>query len=202
MYPQQETWGSLMRVFASFAVGAALLLTASAGVAQQAPFGGGDDVAFARSLWTAMADARMVGANSLAATTYQGGTGLHTETLISLQGRVTVNGNDGFAIVKKNFVAGDQAATEEQVFADPDKYLRVLTVMYQRERGFDSDNQDWFWVVYTPDGNVRVNPLGMNMAGRIVGGGAMPDAPFNCVACHQGAPGNDYVFLHDSVPAR
>ncbi len=192
-----------MRSIRSIAVAAALVLAATgSSFAQQAPFGGDDDVAFARSLWAAMADARMVGPDSIAATTYQGGTGLHTETLITLQGNVRVNGNAGFAMVKKNFIAGDQAATEEQVFEDPNKYLRVLTVMYQRERGYDPDNQDWFWVVYTPDGNVRVNPLGMNMAGRIVGGGAMPDAPFNCVACHQSAPGNDYVFLHDAVPAR
>jgi len=49
--------------------------------------------------------------------------------------------------------------------------------MYQR-KGYDPDNQDWFWTVYKPNGEVVVNPKGMTMAGRIVGGGAMPDAPF------------------------
>ena len=192
-----------MRALPSLAAGAALLLTLiGSSAAQQAPFGGPDDLAFARALWTQLEEARMVGPNSIGATTYQGGTGLHTDTLITLQGSVVVNGTDGFAIVKKNFAAGDQPATEAQVFEDPQRYLRVLTVMYQRERGYDPDTDDWFWVVYTPDGSVRVNPLGMNMAGRIVGGGAMPDAPFNCISCHVLAPGDDYVYLHDSLPAR
>ena len=77
-----------------------------------------------------------------------------------------------------------------------------MTPMYQREAGYDTDNQDWFWAVFTPAGDVVVNPLGLNMAGKIVGAGAMPDAPFNCIACHTAAPGGDLVFLHDAVPAR
>ena len=52
--------------------------------------------------------------------------------------------------------------------------------------------------VFTPAGDVVVNTLGMNMAGKIVGAGAMPDAPFNCIACHSAAPGDDFVFLHDA----
>ncbi len=73
--------------------------------------------------------------------------------------------------------------------------------MYQR-KGFDPEIQDWFWAVFRPDGNVVVNPKGMNMAGRIVGGRAMPQAPFNCIACHSAAPGDDMVFLHDAVLLR
>ncbi|MBT3399467.1 MAG: hypothetical protein HOL07_01630 [Rhodospirillaceae bacterium] len=86
------------------------------------------------------------------------------------------------------------ALTKVMEFAGP------TTVMYQR-KGYDPDNQDWFWAVFKPTGEVVVNPLGLNMAGRIVGGNAMPDAPFNCVACHKAAPGDDMVFLHDAVPA-
>ena len=86
------------------------------------------------------------------------------------------------------------ALTKVMEFAGP------TTVMYQR-KGYDPDNQDWLWAVFKPTGEVVVNPLGLNLAGRIVGGNAMPDAPFNCVACHKAAPGDDMVFLHDAVPA-
>ena len=135
----------------------------------------------------------MVGEASLTATTYQGGTGLHTNTLITLQGMVTVGSVRGMAVVKKNFVGADGAdVSEEQVFADPGKYLRVQTVMYQREPGYDAENQDWFYAVYAPNGNVVVNPMGMNMAGRFAAG--LPDdVPFGCIACHavNGVGGHD-----------
>ncbi len=90
--------------------------------------------------------------------------------------------------------------TAEQVFADPDKYLAVYTVMYRRESGFDPDNQNWFWVIYMPDGSVRKAPSGMDLAGKIAAGMTMEQMPVNCIACHQGADGDDYVFLHNSVP--
>jgi hypothetical protein len=180
----------------AFAVAAAT----SASAQSAAPFGGPDDVNFAKQLWAAMADARLVGPNALKTTTYQGGTGLHATTLTLLQGIVAVGDNNGLAIVKNNFRgAADKDVTDGQIIESPQDFGGPVTVMYQR-KGFDPDNQDWFWAVYTPGGDVVVNPLKLNMAGRIVGGGAMPDAPFNCVACHKGAPGNDMVFLHDAVP--
>ncbi|MFQ5972504.1 MAG: cytochrome P460 family protein [Alphaproteobacteria bacterium] len=191
-----------MKSISRTALALGIFLLGGSSFAQDAPFGSPEEVTYANQLWQALAEARMVGPNAIGTTTYEGGTGLHTERLITVQGMVTVNGAEGFAIVKKNFIAGDQAATEEQVLEDPLKYLMVITVMYQRESGYDPDNKDWFWAAFRPDGSVNVNPMGMTMAGRIVGGGMMPDAPFNCIACHQAAPGDDYVFLHDSVPAR
>lgn len=171
-------------------------------IAQDAPpFGGPDDVAFANALWQEMAAARLVGPDAIQTTTYVGGTGLHTETLVTVQSNIALNDSTGLAIVKKNFrTPDDTAALEEDVFAG--NAGGPVTVMYQREVGYDTDNQDWFWAVFTPAGDVVVNPLGLNMAGKIVGGGAMADAPFNCVACHTAAPGDDLVFLHDAVPAR
>ena len=115
---------------------------------------------------------------------------------------VSVNDRRGLAIVKKNFRAaeGEEPPSEEDIFKTPKQFRGPITVMYQRA-GYDPENQDWFWSVFLPSGKVVVNPMGMNMAGRIVGGGGMPDAPFNCIACHQAAPGDDFVFLHDAVPA-
>lgn len=191
-----------MHTLRTIAIAAAALCGAAAvGLAQDMPppFGSPEDVAFAERLWTQLEAERIVGPNALRATTYQGGTGPHTDTLITLEGLVTVDSHTGLAIVKKNFRDGENAATEEQVFADPDKYLAMYTVMYRREAGFDPDNQNWFWVVYMADGSVRKTPTGMELAGKIAAGMTLEQMPVNCIACHQGAGGEDYVFLHDSV---
>jgi hypothetical protein len=42
--------------------------------------------------------------------------------------------------------------------------------MFQREAGYDPENKDWFYAVYAPNGNVVVNPLGMNMASALLPG--------------------------------
>ena len=191
-----------MKTLTTLILAGMFTLGGAAGAAAQSdpPFGGPDDVDFAKRLWSAMAEARLVGPNALKTTTYQGGTGLHTTTLTALQGTVTVGDNTGLAIVKNNFrVPEGQEVTDADIIERPQDFGGPVTVMYQRA-GFDPDNQNWFWAVFTPRGDVVVNPLGLNMAGRIVGGGAMPDAPFNCIACHTGAPGDDMVFLHDAVP--
>ncbi len=178
-----------------FATVAPVFGAMGAGQTQDMMFGGEADVGYAGQLWTAMEEARMVGANGLVVTTHKGGNPPHTETLISLQGNVTVDGVTGLAIVKKNF--GGEGVNEEAIFADPNKFLRMITVMFQRERGYDSDHQDWFWAAFTPNGQVAMNPQGMAMAGRVAKG-----MDTGCIACHDNAPGGDYVFLHDAVPAR
>lgn len=194
-----------MKNLSKFTIAALLIAIMAAPASAQKmkpPFGSPADAAFAKKLWAELAANRMVGPNSIAATTYEGGTKPHTDTLVTLQGKITVNGSSGLAIVKKNFGKGKEAATQEQVFKDPGKHLRVLTVMYQREKGFDADNQDWFWVIYMPNGQIRKAPNGMQLAGKIAKGMTAEQMPVNCVACHKGADGGDYVFLHNAVPAR
>lgn len=191
-----------MKNLTTLLLAGAFVVAAAAGATAQSkpPFGGADDAAFAEQLWAAMAEARLVGPNALKTTTYQGGTGLHATTLTLLQGMVSVGDNTGLAIVKNNFRGAEgKDVTDADIIERPQDFGGPTTVMYQR-KGYDPDNQNWFWAVYMPTGKIVVNPKGMTMAGRIVGGGAMADAPFNCVACHQGAPGNDMVFVHNAVP--
>jgi len=80
----------------AFAVAAAAGATAPS----KPPFGGADDAAFAKQLWAAMTEARLVGPNALRTTTYQDGTGLHATTLTLLQGMVSVGSNTGLASSK------------------------------------------------------------------------------------------------------
>lgn len=192
-----------MRTLRTIAIAATALCGAAVVALAQdmpPPFGGPEDVTFAKKLWTQLEAERFVGENALRATTYEGGTPPHSETLITLQGTVTIDGHTGLAFVKKNFRDGEAAATEEQVFADPDKYLAMYTVMYRREAGFDPDNQNWFWVIYMADGSIRKAPNGMELAGKIAAGMTLEQMPANCIACHKLADGDDYVYLHNSVP--
>lgn len=184
----------MRNALAAFVALSIFILSNTSSYAQGMPFGQPEDVEYAAKLWRAMEGASYVGPTPIIATTYKGGTAPHTETLITLQGKLTVDGAEGYIIMKKNF---GEEATEADIFKDPNQFLRMITVMYQRERGYDSDNQDWFWVAYRPDGAVNKAPNGMMIAGRFAKG-----MDIGCIACHQGAPGGDFVFLHDGIALR
>ena len=64
--------------------------------------------------------------------------------------------------------------------------------MFRREAGYDPEARNWFWAKFNSDGTLAVNPRGVMLAGRI-----SKNPEDGCIACHQFAPGNDYVFLND-----
>jgi hypothetical protein len=74
--------------------------------------------------------------------------------------------------------------------------LMAITVMY-RTRGangqpWDPQNRDWYYVKYTPSGQVAFSPPEMGskrLAGRVQ----------SCIDCHSGAGSKDYVFLNDDL---
>jgi hypothetical protein len=103
-----------------------------------------------------------VGSNAIQRTSYQGGTPPHTETLVTLQGTVSVGGEQGMVIVKNYYAPGTEEAA---IFADPTAGLIMISVMFQRAASYDPDNQDWFWVGYMPNGALTQNN-GMVMAGK------------------------------------
>ncbi len=103
---------------------------------------------------------------------------------------VNVDGRPYHVIIKDNF--GGEGATLETVSASPEEFLASVTVMVQREAGYDPANNDWFWVKYGPDGAIDQNPAGMALAGRVAKG-----TDTGCIACHAGAGGDDYIFTND-----
>ncbi len=157
----------------------------------QPPFGGPDDVAYAAQLWQQLTKDRLVGSNLIRSTPYKG-THPHGAILDTMDTRITVGGHTGDVIVKKNF--GGEGVSKEAVANDPDKYLKAVTVMFRREKDFDQDNKNWFWVKYAPDGTVLKNPKGMQLAGRVAKG-----MDKGCIACHTVAPGGDMVYNHDRM---
>jgi hypothetical protein len=153
------------------------------------PMGNAQDIADAEAVWTALTARGLVGANRIMSTPYKGQPP-HGAVLDTIDSRITVNGHTGAVIIKRNY--GGPGVSKEAVANDPDKYLGAVTVMFKRENGYDPDDRDWFWAKYKPDGSLHTNPKGIKLAGRVAKG-----MPKGCIACHQGAPGGDFVFNND-----
>jgi hypothetical protein len=158
---------------------------------QTMPFGTNEDVEYSKRLWQVLVKEKLVGPNAIQTLPYEGKPphGVVLETLVST---VTVNGNTGPAYVKANY--GGKDITRSKVANNRQKYLKSVTVMYKREKGYDSDNQDWYWVKYTPDGGLHKNPKGMRLAGRVAKGKKK-----GCIACHIMAEGDDYLYQNDAA---
>ena len=159
-----------------------------AGALWAQPFGGSDDVAYAKKLWGAMQSAGLLGANGIMSTPYKG-QHPHGAVLDTIETKLKVGSNNGVLIVKRNY--GGDGVSKTSVADDPAKYLAAVTVMYKR-KGYDADTKDWFWAKYLADGSLDKNPKGMLLAGKVAKG-----APQGCIACHTAAPGGDLVFNND-----
>jgi len=173
----------------AYAIVGALFAWAGAAFAAP-PFSGPKDVAFAKTLWQSLEQNRLVGANRFQSMPYRTPPP-HGRFVEAIDGRISVDGRKDIVIVKKNFGI-TQKETRQQIADNPDKYMTSITVMFKREKGYDSDNKNWFWVKYFPYGRIMKNPKGMALAGRVAKGSSKA-----CIACHAGAPGGDYVYIHD-----
>jgi len=154
-------------------------------------FGGESNVQYASALWESLRDANLVGENAIFATPYVGQEP-HGAILITLEAPVTVEDHTAVALVKKNYVG--ENVTKDSVANNPRQNLASITVMYRREQGYDPDHDNWFWAKYNADGSLQENPKEMPLAGRVAKGTNQ-----GCIACHQAAPGQDYVFNHNRL---
>lgn len=83
-----------MKSITGFVTAALLAVGLSSAAQARIPFGQPDDDAFAEKLWDALAGINHVGPGSTIATTYAGGTAPHPETLVTLQGSASVDGEE------------------------------------------------------------------------------------------------------------
>jgi hypothetical protein len=156
------------------------------------PFGGPDDTGYAAEVWAYLAENQLAGTGLAVAEPYPGGAP-HGELLETVTVDVEIAGHAGTLIVKTNFAAPEgETITAEQVMADPNAHLVAVTIMFQREDGYDSENANWFWAKYLPDGTLDKNPAGMELAGKV--GNREQNA--GCLGCHDDAPGGDYIFTN------
>jgi len=156
------------------------------------PMGSGTDQEDAAHLWAVLKHENLVGSNMTSSRTYPG-TPPHGQFLQMLHQQVTVDGHTGMAIVKRNY--GGPGVSANAVEANPEKYLKAVTVMFKREVGYDAEDKDWFWAKYKPDGSLHIKEkmmMEIPLAGRIAKG-----KEEGCISCHKGAPGGDFVFAQD-----
>lgn len=136
----------------------------------------------------------MVGEHAKALKPFIGAARPHGWVLEVESRTVTVAGHSGFVVVKKNYQGRDLRVAD--VERNRAKYLSAISVMFQREVGYDTENQNWFWVQYQSDGQLAVmHKMGMEMAmaGKMIKG-ATPDKNRGCIYCHSSAGGGDYIF--------
>ncbi len=158
-------------------------MIALAGISAQVPFGTTEHQAYGDDLWEKLTELKLAGSDSIMSKPYEG-TDPHGMVLVTLESTIEVNGDEGAVIIKRNY--GGTGVSIEAVSNDPEQYLMATTVMFKRD-GFDPQNNDWFWAKYLPDGSYDKSPDGQALAG----------SPTGCISCHNQAPGNDMVYLHD-----
>jgi len=159
--------------------------------AAEPPMGTHADVAYARKLWDALTSVALTGPRARPLKPFFGGAKPHGMILELTHRDLTVGGHSGFLVLKRNY--NGPGVSVAKVAADRARFLSSITVMYRREKGYDPENQDLFWVKYRPDGSLFRNPKGLAMAGRILKGPS-PGESRGCIYCHASAGGGDYVF--------
>ena len=150
-------------------------------------FGGEQDVAYAKKLWSALENEKLVGTDSINSFPFKGNQP-HGAIQQVIDSSIMLDGASRRVIVKHNH--GGPGADVKSVYANPRQYLKAITVMLQREDGYDAENRNWFWAKYTPDGGIDKNPTGALLAGRIGKGGSL-----GCIACHKAIGGADLETL-------
>lgn len=143
-------------------------------------FGTKEDVKFSEKLWEALINAKLVGKNAIGAIPYAAA--VHKKILITLDSEVEVENHSGKVIVKKMYQGKNVSV--KSVANNPGKNLAFVAVMFQREKGFDTKNQDWFYIRYDAKGRPTKNKKGILMVGRFP----------KCISCHQAAPGGNYIY--------
>jgi hypothetical protein len=157
-------------------------------------FGTDEDVIYAEKIWRVMEDDRLVGDKGRELEPFFGGAKPHGMILELVYRSIEVNSHDGLIVVKKNY--DGIGVTVESVKGNRSKYLSSITIMFQRESGYDNDNQNWFWAKYNPDGSLfskKFDARVVQMAGRIWKGETF-EQNRGCLYCHRSAGGGDYIF--------
>ncbi len=163
------------------------------------PMGSPEDVGYAGQLWSVLETERFVGENAVESKPFVGAAKPHGWILELSYRNITLGTHTGFVVVKKNYNGPNLSV--DDVEADRKKYLSSITVMFQREKGYDEENQNWFWVKYKPDGGLftrKTKKKDIPLAGRVIKGKTREDN-LGCIYCHSSAGGGDYIFYPEII---
>jgi len=170
----------------SMSVTKSFLLCLCLAVTQQAAAESGtdEDNAYAKKLWEIMRSQNLIGENRIRSFPFEGHRP-HGSIQEVIATDAVVEGHKGRLIVKHNYGA-DKGITPQSVYAaDEAQNYVALTIMFQREAGYDEDNHNWFWAEYHPDGSV-IKYQGKYLSGRSE----------LCIGCHTTLGGADREILN------
>jgi len=157
-------------------------------------FSSKQDILYARQLWKAMENNQLVGTQAKPLKPFFGGAKPHGMILEIYSNPLVVGQHSGFLVLKRNY-NGDGVSVKN-VSKNRSKYLSSITIMYQRESGYDQDNLNFFWAKYKPNGTLFTKEMmgtTLQLAGRLMKG-ASPEQSKGCIYCHSSAGGGDYIF--------
>ncbi|MBT3196214.1 MAG: hypothetical protein HN842_07145 [Gammaproteobacteria bacterium] len=173
------------------------------------PVGTPADLQYAAQLWSAMVEEKIEGEGRKSNPPFFGGARPHGEILELSDQNLRVGSHTGFIVVKRNYGQAGVAdvrgrVTVERVTQNRAKFLDSITVMYQRESGYDDLHQNWFWAKFRPDGSLfrkRIEGRETALAGRLLKGKQREDNA-GCIYCHSAAGGGDYIFYPEITSRR
>ena len=188
-FSRHATWAAVI-------VLGSLTMISSSGVLAQSPtekelqklgYGFSSDVNLAKKLWRSMRKNRLVGEKRINVHAFEGKEP-HGAIQQSYAVDIVVNKRRARVIVKANHIGKD--ITEQDVYDEPNRYLKDYTVMFRHKTGYDPENNDWFWVKYSPDGTIDKGPTGVAIAGRVG-----KKTKIGCIGCHRVFGGEDLEVL-------
>jgi hypothetical protein len=142
------------------------------------------DNAYAAKVWQYMLKNKLVGDGRIRSYPFVGSRP-HGSIQEVISTEAEIGGQKGKLIVKHNYGAKEKL-TPHKVYSDDqaDNYV-ALTIMFQREKGYDTNNSDWFWAEYNPDGSI-IKYQGVDLSGRSE----------MCLGCHTPLGGKDREVLN------
>jgi len=151
-----------------------------------ATYGTANDIAYAKTLWSRLSRAGLVGEHRYSARPTKGDQP-HGSVQQIIAGTVSVKRRRARVLVKANHRG--KGVSREGVFEDPKRFLTGYAVMAKRERGYNRAHADWYWVVYNPDGSLR------KFNGKAIAGRVDTGSDNGCIGCHKKYGGKDYEML-------
>ncbi|MFT5139553.1 MAG: hypothetical protein ACI9H8_000944 [Lysobacterales bacterium] len=145
------------------------------------------DDAYAAKVYAYMVDNKLVGEGRIRSYPFEGGRP-HGSIQEVVTTEAEIDGHKGRLIIKHNYGAEDGLTPKAVYAADHSENYEALTIMFQREEGYDPDNNDWFWAEYYASGEV-INFQGTNLSGR---------SPL-CLSCHTPLGGKDREILNGTA---
>lgn len=163
-------------------MGALILFSATA--QSETASGKAEDNAYAAKIWRYMEANQLIGDNRLRSYPFVGSRP-HGSIQEVITTEAEIDGQKGRLIVKHNYGAKESLTPKKVYSANHDANYEALTIMFQREDGYDSSNNNWFWAEYKADGAI-INYQGTDLSGRSQ----------LCLGCHTPLGGKDKEILN------